>query len=278
LITHLEYGIKKQFEFHKARDSFPKSVNTQGSWNVWPYIIMERCRGKIFADLRDSLSSDDTLKLATFLGEQLHYLHQLPRPPFNGSNSLVSEQRTYLSLNQGIVDAVSVKTSFPPELSIYIRILNKKKEDIASRLAKWGNEIPGTLLERVSEYLPDDFEKFFDTFEDEASMANPYTWVHSDVMDDNVLMKPCNWSSCCRHNGSDLSQLNNGGAHGPCHIIDFSDLTVGHPISDLIPVHLDIFRGDSDLLKQFLRGYKLPIVGRRSAERNRLGKASYLTM
>lgn len=32
----------------------------------------------------------------------------------------------------------------------------------------------------------------------------------------------------------------------------------GDPILDLIPPYLDVFRGDSNLLKRFLESYKLP--------------------
>lgn len=34
----------------------------------------------------------------------------------------------------------------------------------------------------------------------------------------------------------------------------------GDPIYDLIPTYLDVFRGNSSLLKQFLERYKLPLV------------------
>nr|XP_027092184.1 F-box protein At1g78280-like [Coffea arabica] len=285
------FGIwnKKQFEYHKVRLSLLESGNPEGCSTVWPYIVLKRCRGKIFADLRESLSWNDMLNLATFLGEQLRNLHTLPYPSFNVSNLLVSEQRTELPLGNGFLDDTAEKTSFSPELSTYIKTLNKKKEDISSRLTKWGDPIPVTLIDKVGEYIPEDFEKFFNMFEDDKSVAKPYTWIHADVMDDNIQMKPCNLTSCLGESTHDPSPVNNGCANDyngstksnswrPCHIIDFSDLSLGHPICDLIPVHVDVFRGDSRLLKQFLESYKLPIVGRKSAENSRFGRASYLTM
>lgn len=64
------------------------------------------------------------------------------------------------------------------------------------------------------------------------SIAKPYTWIHSDLMDDNILMKPCYLSSCFGKNASYPSEVNNGCGNicnfwQPCHIIDFSDLSVG---------------------------------------------------
>ncbi|KAL3504772.1 hypothetical protein ACH5RR_034613 [Cinchona calisaya] len=285
------FGIwnKKQFEYQKVRLSLLESGNPEGCSTIWPYVVLERCRGKIFADLRDSLSWDDTVNLATFLGEQLHNLHILPYPSLNDSTILVTKQRTELPLGNGFVDDIAKNTSFLSELSILTKTLNKKKEDICSRLTKWGDPIPSTLIEKVGEYIPDDFEKFFNMFEDDTSIAKPYTWIHSDIMDDNIQMKPCYLTSCSGRNTSDSNPVNNGCANDfsntnksnswhPCHIIDFSDLSLGHPICDLIPLYLDVFRGDSRLLKQFLESYKLPIVGRKSAENTWFGRASYLTM
>jgi len=78
----------------------------------------------------------------------------------------------------------------------------------------------------------------------------------------------------------------------PSHILDFSDLTIGKsylrdisqihnpnaeiserveeiagdPICDLIPIYLDVFRGDADLLKKLLENYGLPLIRSRSSE------------
>lgn len=34
----------------------------------------------------------------------------------------------------------------------------------------------------------------------------------------------------------------------------------GDPLYDLIPIYLDVFRGDPQLLKQFMESYKLPFM------------------
>jgi hypothetical protein len=42
------------------------------------------------------------------------------------------------------------------------------------------------------------------------------------------------------------------------------DLTLfvltGDPLCDIIPLHLDVFRGDNDLLREFLRSYQIPFL------------------
>lgn len=64
-----------------------------------------------------------------------------------------------------------------------------------------------------------------------------------------------------------------------------SDLYIsftGDPIWDLIPIHLDVFRGDAGLLKSFLESYKLPLVRRGSQNGleldNKYGRLSYHAM
>lgn len=57
----------------------------------------------------------------------------------------------------------------------------------------------------------------------------------------------------------------------------------GDPLVDLIPIYLDVFRGDSRLLKQFLESYKLPFVREVSRWEStegdqKFGRLSYLAM
>lgn len=59
----------------------------------------------------------------------------------------------------------------------------------------------------------------------------------------------------------------------------------GDPICDIIPLHLDIFRGDTDLLKEFLRIYQLPLLRGesitdvyKSVQNSKFSRASYRAM
>jgi hypothetical protein len=75
-------------------------------------------------------------------------------------------------------------------------------------------------------------------------------------MDDNIHMEPY----------ADDSVDGQHNSWRPSHILDFSDLTIGDPICDLIPIYLDVFRGDADLLKKLLENYGLPLIRSRSSE------------
>ncbi|KAL0432686.1 UNVERIFIED_CONTAM: F-box protein [Sesamum latifolium] len=56
----------------------------------------------------------------------------------------------------------------------------------------------------------------------------------------------------------------------------------GEPILDIIPLFLDVFRGDSHLLKQFLQSYRLPLLRKESlkesVENSRFSRLSYRAM
>ncbi|GLT56427.1 hypothetical protein SLA2020_294690 [Shorea laevis] len=268
------FGVwgRKLFEYRKSGSSSTVSNSPVESPKIWPYIITKRCKGKIFAQTRDALSWEETLNLASFLGEQLQNLHSLPYPPFFPSAFLDTKQKIDTSFTNGIED-VSDKAAIPFEWQIFIRTLRQKKKDAASRLVKLGDPSLKTLIEKVDEYLPDDFVKLLCIFEDENSMkrvGKPCSWLHSDIMDDNIYMEPCGIRSCSNGN-LDAALMENvvmdacddggeGKSWRPSYLLDFTDLSIGDPINDLIPIHLDVFRGNSRLLKQFFQSYKLPLV------------------
>lgn len=87
-------------------------------------------------------------------------------------------------------------------------------------------------------------------------------------MDDNVYLEPQN--SIVHDDHSDKVFVNGNLKNGevqvwkPSHILDFSDLSIGDPILDVIPIHLDIFKGSTRLLKQLLSTYNRPFLNRNS--------------
>ncbi|XP_044474735.1 F-box protein At1g78280 isoform X1 [Mangifera indica] len=288
------FGIwsKKQFEFKRVGKSVCKNTS-DGCKGIWPYVITKRCKGKIFAQLRDTLSWEDMLNLASFLGEQLRNLHLLPYPPFD--DLTLSSFKQKMELKNGRMENFLSESNIPVEWEVFIRTLNEKKKDVASRLTNWGDPIPGTLIEKVDEYIPDDFAKFLDVYKDENGqnkVCKPCSWIHSDIMDDNVHMVQCSASSYSSGNAADSGPRDTGSMNGfdgsgeekswrPTHILDFSDLSIGDPIYDLIPIHLDVFRGDSRLLKQLLEGYKLPLLRRKLqplSGDDKFARLSYHTM
>nr|CAD1820373.1 unnamed protein product [Ananas comosus var. bracteatus] len=149
------FGVwrKKQFEL--------RSSEAISEARIWPYLVTRRCKGDIFAHIRNTLSKDDVLHLASFLGD-VALLLDLERD----------------------VDGLYRICCSPP-------------------------------------------------------------WIHSDIMDDNTHMEPV-----LPMNGFDEGALK-GGSIGN-----------GDPLYDLIPLYLDVFRGDVSLLKKFLESYNLPLSRR----------------
>lgn len=92
--------------------SYNRSLVFNDYWNL--------CR-------RDSLSWDDALNLASFLGEQLRNLHLLPHPPFNSTISSTS----YTS------EAIPDGSKIHPKWDVLIKILNKKRKGISDNVKKW---------------------------------------------------------------------------------------------------------------------------------------------
>ncbi|XP_057786261.1 lysine-specific demethylase JMJ21 [Salvia miltiorrhiza] len=285
---------KKNFEYQNAGRLLHESGNCAKPSSVWPYIVTRRCRGKMFAELRDTLSSEDELNLACFLGKQLHDLHLLPVPhqSCNDSVPMVREDHIQPLCCSGLSENGLDKIGHPADLELFISILNRKRENVVRRLAEWGDPIPSKLIEKVDDYIPRDLHVLFDQLEHEAECRS-YTWIHSDVMDDNIYMMPYSDSTLekklsepCVEEGTYISRSNNSNNHKlswvPSYILDFSNLSAGEPILDLIPIYLDIFRGDPHLLKQFLTSYKLPFKRRKSmvevVNSNRLDQLSYRAM
>ncbi|KFK42213.1 hypothetical protein AALP_AA2G226200 [Arabis alpina] len=240
--SEFPFGIwNKTLREHRFQGKPPSDSFSSLSSHVWPYIITQRCKGKIFGLLRDDLTWNDAQNLASFLGQQLRNLHQLPYPPVTRSE--------LLNIND-----VHEELNIPPEWIVFVDTLRQKKKDITGRLENWGNPIPKALMNKIDEYIPDEFfvdllHVFKDTnAEDEIK---PCTWIHSDVMDDNIHMEPY---------ADDNSVDGQHNSWRPSHILDFSDLTIGDPIYDLIPIYLDVFRGDAKLFKKLLESYDLPLI------------------
>ncbi|KAK9930455.1 hypothetical protein M0R45_027492 [Rubus argutus] len=293
------FGVwrKKQFEYRKAGMSTNEAISSAEYTRIWPYLITKRCQGKIYAELRDTVSREDELNLASFLGVQLRNLHLLPYPPLNISTFSDIEQESGLPFTNVSMEDVSIKSNIPAEWDIFIRTLSKKKKDVSSRLIKWGDPIPSTLIEKVDQYIPNDFAKFLYIFKDENGLnkvGKNCSWIHSDIMDDNIHMELCGVNSCLIGNAKNTGLVKNGSLNGdgdnaesktwcPSHILDFSNLSIGDPIYDLIPLYLDIFRGDCCLLKRFLASYKLPLLRRSSQDEyveggDKFGRLSYHAM
>ncbi|GJN40729.1 hypothetical protein PR202_gn00022 [Eleusine coracana subsp. coracana] len=171
----------------------------------------------------------------------------------------------------------------PPEWKELVFTLNGRKKNVKKHLANWGNTVPQILLEKAEEYLPADMGFLIKFVEDDGHMVYPSpSWIHSDIMDDNILIETIPKLCCSTESekaDGDLEQMN------AIHIIDFSDLSIGDPLCDIIPLHLDVFRGDNDLLREFLLSYQLPFLRGesntdicKSLQNSKFSRASYRAM
>lgn len=86
---------------------------------------------------RDGLSWEDTLSLASFLGEKLRNLHLLPLPPLDYSIFSDYEQHLELVYSNCHMEAVPNNSNIQVEWEIFIKTLMKKRKDVTSRLSKW---------------------------------------------------------------------------------------------------------------------------------------------
>ncbi|CAN0889949.1 Lysine-specific demethylase JMJ21 [Linum grandiflorum] len=259
------FGVwsKSMFELNRANMPKNESMNPFGSTKIWPFIVTKRCQGKIFAELRDELSWEEAQNLVSFLGEQLRNLHLLPCPPINKVTLQGIDQIKESALTNGKVG----DADYPVETEILIKTLCMKKKHAKTQLTTWGDPIPTALIDKVDYYLPHDLSVLFPTHQDaneQDEVCQPFSWIHADIMDDNIHMES-SLASLDRDSMNDnrAGELKN--FWSPGHIIDFSNLKTGDRILDIIPIYLDVLRGDSDLLKRLLDCYKLPLLVKRQS-------------
>ncbi|CAN1181872.1 Lysine-specific demethylase JMJ21 [Linum perenne] len=291
------FGVWSKNIHELSMANMPKneSMNPFGSTKIWPFIVTKRCKGKIFADLRDEISWEEALNLASFLGQQLRNLHLLPCPPINKVILPETDQKTEFALTNGqqVGDTdTSVNLDSPVEMEILIKTLYMKKKHVKTQLTTWGDPIPSSLVDQVDDYLPNDLSVLFPTHQDaigQDEVCQPFSWIHADIMDDNIHMES---SSASLNRDSEHSLPENSGSVNGCkaegqrnfwspgHIIDFSNLKTGDRILDIIPIYLDIFRGDSAFLKRLLDCYKLPLLVRKKSTsvQEKFGRLSYRAM
>uniref|UniRef100_A0A0E0KEJ4 JmjC domain-containing protein n=1 Tax=Oryza punctata TaxID=4537 RepID=A0A0E0KEJ4_ORYPU len=244
---------------------------------ICPYMVTRKCKGDIFARIRDKLTKTDVLNLASSLGVQMRNIHQLPLPHVEHVSKSGNE------VIKAKENSISDVTYISPEWKQVVSTLDRRKKNIKKHLSNWGGSIPQVLIEKAEEYLPDDVHfliKFVKEDDGDPVYVVP-SWIHSDIMDDNILIEgttePGTSTDCIAV--EDLNKMD------AIHIIDFSDLSIGDPLCDLIPLHLDVFRGDIDLLRQFLRSYQLPFLRAesnkdiyKSIQNSKFSRASYRAM
>ncbi|TQE12648.1 hypothetical protein C1H46_001668 [Malus baccata] len=328
------FGVwnKKQFNYRKAGMPIHETVSSPECSRIWPYLITKRCKGKIYAELTlmrkkkdvssrlvkwgdpipatliekvDEYLPDDLTKLLHIfedanglnkVGKLCSWIHSdimddnIHMEPCGANSCLIENTKDNGLVTNGSVNGNGNSAGTESWRPSYIL-------DFSDLSIGWGDPIPATLIEKVDEYLPDDLTKLLHIFEDANGLnkvGKLCSWIHSDIMDDNIHMEPCGANSCLIENTKDNGLVTNGSVNGngnsagteswrPSYILDFSDLSIGDPIFDIIPIYLDIFRGDARLLKRLLESYKLPLVSGESQNKSveggdKFGRLSYHAM
>lgn len=167
----------------------------------------------------------------------------------------------------------------PAEWQLFTTLMRKRRENVKDTLKKWGDSTPKHLVEIVDDYLPHDplvLLNISGVENGSVEFRKSPKWLHMDIMDDNILMETNvsnnllldttqKYSSTMNLIAESMGLEELKHAQGnikkvmcPSYILDFSNLFIGDPVYELIAIYLDVFRGDSELLKHFLLNYKLP--------------------
>ena len=114
----------------------------------------------------------------------------------------------------------------------YIRMLEENRVCCSSRHGEWG-DFPNHMLDQVDSFLLPT-EKLVD------QTAIPRL-LHGDLTADHLIIRKnnCEWQFVA--------------------FIDWGDAIVGDPLFELIPLHLDMFQCDKELLAVFLDYYGLEV-------------------
>ncbi|KAJ7561350.1 hypothetical protein O6H91_03G025100 [Diphasiastrum complanatum] len=158
--------------------------------------------------------------------------------------------------------------------------IRKLRRDVKDRVNAW-DSMPHHLLDQVEAYLPLDPIGLIGKEEllEGVPKANCLpVWLHMDLMDDNIKLEPysCQIASfdldepTKGNEGPTLSQFTSCFENAtkvtncqrvmqPSCILDFGDISLGDAIYDFVILYIDVFKGDEELFKLFLKSYELTL-------------------
>ncbi|KAH7295900.1 hypothetical protein KP509_27G069900 [Ceratopteris richardii] len=234
-------------------DCHEDDVSAKGNAQC-PYIITMKCEGQDFAHMREKLQKDHILYMAQVLGEHLYNLHDLPLPQMS---QLDGKEGKHIGSQQNIdmVNNHDVRNhKVPEEWILFYQKLCGQHEHAIDRLEQWGC-VPLHLIKQVEGYLTKDpislvaVNKLLD-------LATP-VWLHMDINDENLQIVLAQSDESVQQTCSQLDTVHGESSHDlkSCYILDFGDVCLGDPVYDLVSVYLDVFRGNSDIMKHFLKSY-----------------------
>eukprot|EP00850_Spirogloea_muscicola_P016123 SM000128S26256 [mRNA] locus=s128:406426:412790:- [translate_table: standard] len=226
---------------------------------LWPFIVTRKCEGQTVDTVYDLLTWGDLRELAAFLGTTLRALHTLPLPSstsfrFDSWAAGRSSQHCK-TMHTASLDPVKGLEGLP-HWQPFVQKYRLLRSGAVERLKSW-SALPPSLQEELESYLPSDMAD-----------DRPPVWLHSDVTDNNVLVKPVRvgaTASACPSQKVEAPVAGVNGLHcgsrkySPAYLLDFGDVEFGDPLMELLAVHICVFRCDHALLSHFLSRYDLPL-------------------
>eukprot|EP00850_Spirogloea_muscicola_P003748 SM000015S01248 [mRNA] locus=s15:802563:808955:+ [translate_table: standard] len=239
---------------------------------LWPFIVTRKCEGQTVDTVYDLLTPGDFRELAAFLGTSLRALHSLPLPSLTNfhSDSWAGGRtsRQCKSMHTASLDPVKGLEEFS-HWRPFVQKYRLLRSDAVERLKSW-SALPPSLQEELESYLPSDMADLI------PCQDRPPVWLHSDVTDNNVLVKPIRegaTTSACPSQKVEAPVAGVNGLHcdsrrySPAYLLDFGDVEFGDPLMELLAVHICVFRCDHALLSHFLSHYNLPLQVQRECSR-----------
>lgn len=239
---------------------------------MYPYLVTRRCKGEDFAHMRLKMNKDHLLALAHFLGDQIRLLHCLPIPQLPSiqgkgaeSNPCVEKQennRTNYTNDSDPQENWICKV--PQEWQLFVGMMRKQREHACDSLESW-RSMPAHLKLQLEDYLPPDpvlLAGVHKVVHGVAQMVQPPVWLHMDVNDENIQIepgKPAESNFYTMDSNPGRPNIGSIDTIKACYILDFADVCIGDPLYELVAIYLDVFRGNTDLLKCFLATYRLPL-------------------
>ncbi|NJD58673.1 MAG: aminoglycoside phosphotransferase family protein [Anaerolineae bacterium] len=185
----------------------------------WSYLVFEGIPGTSIGQARGRLAEHAWVNVASLLGVFMRALHDLTADCPGALSTLRDSD----------------------DRGNFAAFLRTQKERCLANHRKW-NDLPSHLLEQVGDYLL--------PVDQLVELASPPHLIHADLTADHLLGRVIERSgSATDPAGGDWENL---------AVIDWGDVRFGNILYELVALQVDMFRGNTRLLKICLDAYGLP--------------------
>jgi Ser/Thr protein kinase RdoA (MazF antagonist) len=185
----------------------------------WSYLVFEGIPGISIGQARGRLAAQTWFNVAGFLGVFMRALHDLTiNCP--GALSTLQEGEGWGS---------------------YVAFLKTQRQHYLANHKKW-NDLPSHLLKQLGDFLL--------PVDQLVDLASPPHLIHADLTADHLLGR------IIQPSGS--ASLLTSGDWVNLAVIDWGDMRLGNILYELVALQVDMFHGDTQLLRICLDAYGLP--------------------